>query len=73
MDFGLPYYLYMAETEGYLNTRESKINRVINEIKAYPAETMPEYAVVETLRRNGIDPASVTNKEFNRINYEIKK
>lgn len=29
----LPYYLYMAESEGYLTTRESRINRIIKLLK----------------------------------------
>lgn len=68
----LAYGLYMAEAEGYLNTRESKIQRVIKAVKAYPAVTMPESAFRRALAQNGIDPNSLTQRELRRINSAIK-
>ena len=68
----LAYGLYMAETNGYLNTRESKIQRVIKAVRAYPAATMPESAFKRVLIKNGIEPSSLTERELNRIQSAIK-
>jgi len=68
----LDYALFMAETEGYLNTRTSKINRVIAEVRPYADSTMPEAAFCQTLEHNGIDPASLTSAEYRRILNAIK-
>lgn len=67
----LEYGLYMAETEGLLNTRESKLQKVIKEIKKYPAVIMPESAFKQVLMNNGIEPNSLTEKELNRINSAV--
>lgn len=68
----LDYGLFMAETEGYLNTRESKLQKVIKEVKRYPAETMPESVFKLVLIENGIKPSSLTSRELNRIKNAIK-
>ncbi len=67
-----PYYLYMAEAEGYLDTRESKIQRVIKEVKNYPAATMPQSAFESVCRMNDLDPASLSSSELRRIRNAIR-
>lgn len=68
----LDYALKMAECEGLINTREGKLNRVIAEVRSYADSTMPEAAFRQSLERNGINPASLTNAEFQRILNAIK-
>ena len=64
-----PYYLFMAEAGGYLNTRESKIQKTIKDIKSDPREVVD---LAEVLVKNGIDPKSITFKELDRIQRAIK-
>ena len=66
-----PFHMYVLEQEGYLDTRESKIQRVIKAVRAYPAATMPESAFRRTLTQNGIDPSSLTQRELRRIKNAI--
>ena len=67
-----PYYLYMAESEGLLDTRESKIQRVIKEVKNYPAEAMPQSAFKSVCMMNNLDPASLSSSELRRIRNAIR-
>ena len=62
-----PFHMYILEQEGYLTTRESKIQRVIKAVKAYPAVTMPEAEFKLVLKENGIDPDSLTKRELREI------
>ena len=64
-----PYYLFMGEASGYLNTRESKIQKTIKDIKNDPREVVD---LAEVLVKNGIDPKSITPKELDRIQRAIK-
>lgn len=54
------------------NTRASKIQAIISEIKAYEEDTMPQDIFIAVLRRNGIAPESLTPGELNRICQAIK-
>lgn len=67
-----PYYMFMAESEGHIGTREGKINRVIAEVRAYADSVMPEAAFCLCLERNGIEPESLTEREFQHISNAIK-
>lgn len=67
-----PYYLFMAEAEGLLDTRESKLQRIIKEVKNYPAETMPQGAFETACICNDLDPASLSPSEVRRIQRAIK-
>lgn len=68
----LAYCLYMGEKEGYLSTRESKIQKVIKNIKNYDAAAMPESVFKRVLIENGIEPSSLTERELNRIQDAIR-
>ena len=62
-----PFHMYVLEQEGYLTTRESKIQRVIKAVKAYPAATMPDSDFRRVLIKNGIEPESLTQRELREI------
>lgn len=62
-----PFYMYVLEQEGYLTTRESKIQRVIKMVKEYPAETMPEDVFYQVLKDNDIEPSSLIVREYHEI------
>lgn len=68
----LPYNLYMAEANGYLNTRESKIQKVIKQVKAYPDKVMPNLVFYAICEECGIAPDSITKAEMTRIQDAIK-
>ena len=62
-----PFHMYVLEQEGYLTTRESKIQRVIKAVKAYPAADLPECDFNLILMENDIEPGSLTQRELRRI------
>lgn len=64
--------LYMAETNGYLNTRESKLQKIIKKIKMYPDGVMPNLVFYAICEECGIMPDSLTNVEMTRIQNAIK-
>lgn len=68
----LAYGLYMAETEGYLSTRENKIQKVIKDIKAYNNIEMSESVFRLILIKNEIEPSSITEQELQKIKDAIK-
>ena len=66
-----PYYLYMAEKEGYLNTRESKLQRVIKDIKNAAALVDGNFELI--LKQNGIEPDSLTERELRKIERALEQ
>ena len=68
----LPYGLYMAEAKGYLNTRESKLQKIIATVKAYPDGVMPNLVFYAICEECGIAPDSLTDAEMARIQNAIK-
>lgn len=64
--------LYMAETDGYLDTRESKLQKIIKKIKMYPDGVMPNLVFYAICEECGIMPDSLTNAEMTRIQNAIK-
>lgn len=68
----LDYGLYMAEAGGYLNTRESKLQKLIKTVKAYPDGVMPNLVFYAVCEECGIAPGSITEAEMTRIQNAIK-
>lgn len=68
----LPYGLYMAEANGILNTRESKLQKIIKAVKAYPDSVMPNLIFYTICEECGIAPGSITKEEMTRIQNAIK-
>ncbi len=66
-----PYYPYMAEAEGYLDTRESKIRRVIADVKRYPDPVMSQSAFETVCKLNGLNPYSLSERELRRIKTAV--
>lgn len=64
--------LYMAEANGYLDTRESKLQKIIKKIKMYPDGVMPNLVFYAICEECGIMPDSLTNAEMTRIQNAIK-
>lgn len=64
--------LYMAEANGYLDTRESKLQKIIKKIKMYPDGVMPNLVFYAICKECGILPDSITNAEMTRIQNAIK-
>lgn len=65
-----PYYLYMAEKEGYLNTREGKINKLITLLCECDD---PNYYFDKYCNKVGLNQWDLTDKEANRIKREVEK
>ena len=68
----LDYGLYMAEAGGYLNTRESKLQKLIKTVKAYPDGVMPNLVFYAVCEECGIATGSITEAEMTRIQNAIK-
>ena len=68
----LPYGLYMAEQEGLLNDRESTIESIVQKIRAYPGNDMPNLVFYNICRDYGINPNSLTKSEMAYITEAIK-
>lgn len=65
------YFLYMAEAEGFTDvadTRQAYINEAINMYKAGSDSELP--LILLSL---GIDPATLTDKEYNYILKEVER
>lgn len=58
------FYLYMAEKAGYLNTRESRLNRAAAEIATFPGN-LSENDFMRILDHNDLNDLSY--KEYRRI------
>lgn len=68
----LPYNLYMAEADGYLDTRESKLQRIIKAVKTYPDSVMPILVFYAICEDCGIAKNSLTDAEMTRIQDAIR-
>jgi hypothetical protein len=68
----IDYGLYMAEAEGYLDTRESKIQKIIKKVKNYPYSSMPEEVFYQTCEECGIAASTLSQAEIKRITRAIK-
>ncbi len=68
----LSYGLYMAETNGYLNTRKSKLQKIIKVIKSYPNNTISDKTFYTICEECGIAPNSITEAEIACIQNAIK-
>lgn len=70
-----PYRMYMMEQEGFLNTRESKIQKIIKEVKQ--VFSISEISVMDAntfntiVEKNGINPISLTDTEKRQIQNAI--
>ena len=62
--------LYAMEQEGYLDTRESKLNRVINFLKQSPNPMDPEEQV-KAVYAAGMCPKDLSYEERERITREV--
>lgn len=70
MDFA--ELMFYAEAEGLLPTRAGKINKLIKKVVEYPSVTIDETTFVAIANSCGIDPTSITAKEWKYINSAIK-
>ena len=68
----MSYCFYMAETEGLLPTRTGKINKLIKKVIEYPSDTIDEFAFETIANSCGIDPKTLTVREWKHINSAIK-
>lgn len=68
----LPYGLYMAEAKGYLNTRESKLQKIIRIVKSYPNRIISESIFYSICKKCEINPNSLTEVEIRRIQNAIQ-
>lgn len=59
-----PFYLYMAEKAGYLNTREGRLNRAVAEIAAFPG-CLSENDFMHILEHNNLNDLSYA--EYKRL------
>lgn len=69
----IPQAMFMAESEGLLDTRESAINRVIKRTKEYPDPSIPDLVFYAICEECGIPPGSLTEKELKRIEKELQR
>ena len=73
------YFCYMAEAEGmdYLvNTREAKVNAIINDLKATPRNelsTAPNACLMGAAANHGIDWEDLSFSEIRKIEKELNK
>ena len=73
------YFCYMAEAEGmdYLvNTREAKINAIINDLKATPRNELsaaPNACLMGVAAKHGIDWTDLSFTEIHKIERELNK
>jgi len=70
MDFAQT--MFMAEAEGFLPTREGKIQGIIKAVKAYPGSTIELHDFFRIVDKWGIDIHSLTQAELARIESAIK-
>jgi hypothetical protein len=69
----LAYGLYMGEAEGYLDTRESKIQKIIREVKNYPNSSIPEDIFYQICEECGIAASTLSQAEIKRITRAIER
>lgn len=72
MNIPLSYGLYMAEAEGYLNTRESRIQEIIYTIKHCSSEIIYDSDFYVICHMCGVSRESLTNAEIIRIQNAIQ-
>ena len=73
MQIGSPYHMFMMEKAGMLNTRESKINAVIKELRAC-GDAAADLGVQKQCFQNcGLDMNSLTYREISRIEAALNK
>lgn len=65
--------LFMAEAEGLLDTRESALRAIVQDIKNYPEDSMPDLVFYSICESHGISAGSLTFEEFERIKREIER
>lgn len=64
----LAYGLYMAEAEGYLDTHESKVQRVLKDIQHYYNEGYEKLTIGdEYLSQFGLTFRELTNNDIRRM------
>ena len=73
MEIGSPYHLFMMEKEGLLNTRESKLNAVIKELRAYGDAAADLGVQIQCFKNCGLDMNSLTQREIGRIEAALNK
>lgn len=70
----LAYGLFMADAEGYLNTREGKIQSAINDFVRYARmgfDINNSALQLKVYRENGL--SDLTNREIMRIKIGVEK
>lgn len=63
-----PEMMFYAEEEGLLPSRTGRLNAVIKEVKAYPADTMPEDEYERVLNKYGFSFSTLTMDDIRYIN-----
>ena len=67
-----PFFMYMAEAEGktnLINTRQSKLNAIIQEVKDYSEDICPSKIFELLLEKYNL--TDLTEKELNYIKMKI--
>jgi len=73
------FFCYMAEAEGldYLvNTREAKVNAIINDLKATPRNVLaaaPNACLEGAAAKHGINWLDLNSKEISKIERALNK
>lgn len=72
-----PYHMFMAEAEGLLNknneiTRIDKLNKIIDDIKKYPDNTIPNTVFNIFCNNYDIEPNSLSREEMEYIKMSIQ-
>ena len=68
----LAYGLFMAEAEGFLDTREGKIQKCINEfVQFYKKGFDIGLTAVQTSIFDKCNLSNLSEREFRRIEYEV--
>lgn len=64
----LGYYLYMAEAEGYLDTHESKVQRLLRDVQRLYNEGCEKLTLDdEYLSQFGLKLEELTNRDLRRV------
>lgn len=66
-----PELMFYAEAEGYLPTRQGKINKVIREIRDFPAPEIDISDVERLLNKEGLSYKTLTAREKRQIERGI--
>lgn len=59
--------LWMMEQEGQLDTKESKINRVVSHLRKSGQKNSSASAIQSACRTCNVDPSCFTQKDLDRI------